>query len=134
MTSGIKHDTGKPRWSLLPVGTVAQVVRVLEFGAAKYALDNWKTVPDARTRYFDALMRHVHAWWAGERNDPETDCHHLAHAGCCVLFLLWLEGDRKDKTTHQAASFVVCEHCQNSVGRPSLSGLCPNCNSVIETL
>jgi hypothetical protein len=98
MMTGIKHDSGKPRWSLLPIGTVAQVVRVLEFGAAKYALDNWKTVPDARTRYFDALMRHVHAWWAGERNDPETGCHHLAHAGCCVLFLLWLDRETAGET------------------------------------
>ncbi len=106
MTSGIKHDSGKPRWSLLPLGTVAQVVRVLEFGAAKYALDNWKTVPDARTRYFDALMRHVHAWWAGERNDPETGCHHLAHAGCCVLFLLWLDGESKG-TDWRTAQTVV---------------------------
>ena len=91
MSNGIKHDTGKLRYSLLPRGTVAQIVQVLEFGAIKYELNNWQRVPDARTRYFDALMRHVHAWWQGEQNDPETGAHHLAHAGCCILFLLWLD-------------------------------------------
>jgi hypothetical protein len=36
-------------------------------------------------------MRHVHAWRAGETKDPESGLHHLAHAGCCLLFMLWLD-------------------------------------------
>ncbi|MDO9235973.1 MAG: DUF5664 domain-containing protein [Aquabacterium sp.] len=93
--SGKKHDTDKPRWSLLPLGTVAQIVKVLEFGATKYSPDNWKAVPNARVRYYDALMRHVQAWWMGERVDTETGCHHLAHAACCILFLIWLDDEEK---------------------------------------
>lgn len=89
--AGIKHDADKPRWSLLPAGTVRQIVQVLEFGAQKYAPENWQHVPGARTRYYDALQRHVEAWWRGERSDPETGLPHLAHAGCCVLFLLWID-------------------------------------------
>jgi hypothetical protein len=94
--SGIKHDTGKPRWSLLPDGTVELVVRVLEAGAIKYTPGNWQKVPNARTRYYDALMRHVNAWWSGETRDPETHLHHLAHAACCILFLLWLDSNMSD--------------------------------------
>lgn len=88
---GRKDDSAKPRWSLLPAGALAAVVGVLEFGARKYAPDNWRLVPDARRRYFDAAQRHLWAWWQGERLDPESGCHHLAHAACCVLFLLALE-------------------------------------------
>lgn len=95
--TGVKHDAGKPRWSLLPKGTVAQVVQVLECGADKYGADNWQRVPDARQRYYDALMRHVQAWWHGQRYDTETDCHHLAHAVCCLLFLLWLDKAQQDQ-------------------------------------
>ncbi len=73
---GTKHDGKKPRWSLLPAGTVQQIIAVLEFGAAKYTENNW---------------RHVHAWRDGEKNDPERGLHHLAHAGCCLLFMLWLD-------------------------------------------
>ena len=91
MTVGIKHDSGKLRWSLLPTGTLVQVIKVLEFGAVKYQPENWQHVPEARTRYYDALQRHVHAWWSGEATDPETKLHHLAHAACCILFLLWLD-------------------------------------------
>jgi hypothetical protein len=28
------------------------------------------------------------AYWKGEDNDPETGLSHLAHAMCCVMFLL----------------------------------------------
>lgn len=88
---GRKDDTGKPRWSLLPWPAVSQVVDVLEFGARKYAPHNWQTVPDGDTRYFDACMRHLVSWRAGERCDAETGLHHLAHATCCALFLLALD-------------------------------------------
>jgi hypothetical protein len=64
---------------------------VLEAGAVKYDVENWKVVPDARTRYYDAMNRHIEAWWGGQKHDPETDIHHLAHAVCCALFLMWLD-------------------------------------------
>jgi len=33
-------------------------------------------------------MRHIVAWWLGERDDPESGFHHLAHAMCCLIFLV----------------------------------------------
>jgi len=84
-----KDDNGKPRWDLIPWGQVSQVVRVLTFGAAKYAPDGWQHVPEARERYFAATHRHLERWWAGERVDPESGLPHLAHAVCCLLFLMW---------------------------------------------
>ena len=89
--SGIKFDQSKPRASLLPKGAVNAVIRVLEFGANKYAENNWKHVPDAKTRYYDAMQRHIDAWWNGEQKDPETGEHHLAHAICCGMFLWWFD-------------------------------------------
>jgi hypothetical protein len=89
--NGIKFDSQKPRWSLLPSGTISEVIDVLEYGAVKYAPDNWKYVPDLHNRYYDALMRHIEAWWSGEKADPETGRSHLAHAACCILFLMWAD-------------------------------------------
>lgn len=94
MSDGRKFDSGKPRWSLLPTRAVQRIIDVLEVGARKYDVDNWKRVPHAEVRYYDALMRHVHAWRDGERLDPETGLHHLAHAGCCLLFMLWLDTEQ----------------------------------------
>ena len=31
------------------------------------------------------------SWRDGEKNDLESGLHHLAHAGCCLLFMLWLD-------------------------------------------
>ncbi len=77
----------KPRWDLLPLAEVEEIVQVLTFGAQKYEAHNWKR--GARWgRYFAALQRHLVAWWLGEEKDPETGFSHLAHAGCCLLFLM----------------------------------------------
>lgn len=91
MTEGIKYDNAKLRWSLVPEGVMEEVIQVLEYGATKYAPDNWKHVPEATTRYYDAAMRHIDAWWQGEGFDAETKRSHLAHAICCLMFLQWLE-------------------------------------------
>jgi len=88
---GTKHDTGKLRYSLLPSMVLEKVLKVLEFGANKYSVNNWQHVQDARNRYYDAAMRHLQAWFYGESNDPETGESHLAHAICCLMFLLWFD-------------------------------------------
>lgn len=95
MTEGVKYDDGKLRWSLLPWDCVREIVKVLMIGAGKYSDDNWMKVPDAKNRYFSALHRHLYEWWAGETYDPESGLHHLSHAGCCLLFLLWFELERE---------------------------------------
>lgn len=86
-TGGRKFDGGKLRYGLIPPLAQAEMVKVLTFGAEKYEPDNWKKVPDSKTRYFDALERHVWAWKMGEQIDPESGIHHLAHAMCCLAFL-----------------------------------------------
>lgn len=90
---GRKDDSSKLRYSLLPSGTVNQVVQVLEFGSKKYADNNWQKVDNSRTRYYDAAMRHIDAWFNGDLKDDETGLHHLAHAICCLMFLMWFDGE-----------------------------------------
>jgi hypothetical protein len=88
---GIKFDNGadKLRWDLLPWREVEKVVKILTFGAMKYADNNWQYVPEREKRYFAAAMRHLVAWKQGEINDKESGENHLSHALCCILFLLW---------------------------------------------
>lgn len=90
-SAGRKNDLGKDRWGLLPWDAVREIVRVLTHGAKEYAPGNWVHVPEARDRYFEALMRHLTAWYYdGKTIDPQFGLHHLAHAGCDLLFLLAL--------------------------------------------
>lgn len=88
---GGKADAGKRPWHLVPWNALGQIVEVLDYGAKKYAPGNWRNVPDAKARYFSATMRHLTAWMDGQQLDPESGLHHLAHAGCCVLFMLALD-------------------------------------------
>lgn len=66
---------------------LALAARVMMHGAKKYAVDNWRQLRPSR-RYADAALRHIFASLAGELNDAETNLPHLAHALCCVIFLL----------------------------------------------
>ena len=87
----IKHDTEKLRPSLIPMESLKEVIKVLEFGAKKYSVDNWKTVPDGKQRYLDAALRHLMAVANGDVNDIESELPHMAHAICCGLFYLWFD-------------------------------------------
>jgi hypothetical protein len=88
---GVKFDSNKPQWSLLPFEALEEVVEVLTSGAQKYAPDNWKYVPNADARYMDAAFRHMAQYMQGEQHDEETGNNHLAHAVCCLLFKLWFD-------------------------------------------
>jgi hypothetical protein len=87
-SGGRKFDGNKLEYGLLPPFALEATVDVLTFGAQKYERDNWKRVPDSKRRYFDAMERHIWAWKKGEQLDPESGKHHLAHAMCCLMFLM----------------------------------------------
>lgn len=85
-----KLDEGKLPWHLLPGDAVEEVLKVLDFGQKKYAPRNWEKGM-SWSRVFSALMRHMWVWFRGDSRDSETGLSHLAHAGCCILFLLAYE-------------------------------------------
>lgn len=90
-TDGVKHDTGKPRPTLLVMSlaeAVNEVAKVLTYGAAKYDDDNWRKVPNGVTRYTDALLRHLLAEAMGEEYDPESELLHAAHTAANALIRL----------------------------------------------
>ena len=87
LKGGIKHDSNKPPWSLLPFDGLEEVVKVLGYGATKYDAHNWRN-GFKYSRLSDAALRHLTSFIRGEDKDPETNLSHLAHAVCCLLFLL----------------------------------------------
>lgn len=91
---GLKYDTGKIRYDLYPIDAYEGCTKVLTFGAAKYAPNNWRLVDDAQNRYYSALIRHLNAQknhvdngGKGLALDDETGLPHLDHAQCCLVFL-----------------------------------------------
>lgn len=86
-TSGTKYDGGKPRPELLPSAALLEVSKVMEFGARKYSDENWRNGFKWK-RLYGAALRHILAHKDGENKDIESGITHLAHAACCILFLL----------------------------------------------
>lgn len=93
--TGNKYDDGKPPLSLLDRYALEQTAQVLAFGARKYDAHNWRG-GIRYSRLSDAALRHLHAFIDGEDDDPESKLPHLAHAMCCVMFLLWTSRNRPD--------------------------------------
>lgn len=93
---GVKFDQGKPPMSLLDRHAMEQIALVLAFGAQKYAAHNWRK-GIAYSRLLDAALRHLFAFADGEDNDPESGLSHIAHAGCCIVFLLGMIEARPDQ-------------------------------------
>ena len=86
----LKFDTDKLPLNLLSTEAMNQTAAVLKFGAQKYAEHNWRK-GFAWSRPLAAAMRHLTAFNDGEDKDPESGLSHLAHAACCIMFLLEFE-------------------------------------------
>lgn len=72
----------------LPWRAIEELAWVMDHGARKYGEKNYLKVEGGRWRYFSAALRHLVAWWGGEKLDPESKKHHLAHAmACCVILM-----------------------------------------------
>ena len=85
--TGVKLDTGKPPMELLDAYALEQVAMVLEFGRRKYSAHNWRK-GISYGRLAGAALRHVFAFLRGEDVDLESGLPHIAHAMCCLMFLL----------------------------------------------
>jgi len=96
---GIKFDTNKLEYTLLPMNAIEKVIRVLMYGSEKYEEFNWNKVNDRTKRYLNAAYRHMGAYLRGESVDQESKQEHLAHAVCSLLFILAesSNGDAKNK-------------------------------------
>jgi hypothetical protein len=89
---GLKFDTDKLRYDLVPMDALDEIVKRFTYGARKYAPENWKSVEDAVERYCAALMRHFSAYRQGERIDPEAPgLSHIGAAAWNALVLIWFD-------------------------------------------
>lgn len=82
----LKKDDGKPPFELLDPWFMLETVKVLGFGAKKYAANGWRK-GISYSRVIGALHRHLNAIERGEDCDPETGLLHTAHLACEAMFL-----------------------------------------------
>lgn len=92
----IKFDDGKADWTLVPFEALEGMVKVLEFGAKKYAAWNWTEGGGFKwTRLIGSCLRHLFAWARGQDLDPESGLSHIYHAQCNLLFLAYYVGNKE---------------------------------------
>jgi len=97
-----RHNNGKPLYSLLPLESLEGVVRVLEFGAKKYAKNQWK-LGLTEESCLDSMMRHLSKELEGIKLDEESGLEHIDHMICNLLFIKWYRQNPKEVVTHTHA-------------------------------
>jgi hypothetical protein len=112
--AGMRFNDGKRQWGLMDFEAVhpyvclfpnfwrgvnltalEEMVKVLEFGAKKYAPNKWKkglTISSIN----NSLVRHVLALYKGERFDKESNVSHYGHILCNLMFMSWFRHTQWD--------------------------------------
>lgn len=92
---GLRYNNDKPRHSLIDPYALNELAKVLTFGAKKYKEHNWRNGLSI-SETLDSLLRHVEAFNSGEDFDSESTLHHIAHAMCNCMFILWMHKYKPD--------------------------------------
>lgn len=69
----------KPRWDLLPLQEISDIVDVYTMGAKKYGENRWQELENGYQRYKAALFRHLNELENGNLVDKESGLLHTAH-------------------------------------------------------
>ena len=94
MDKGLRYNEGKLKWSLVNFEALEPMIRVLEFGAIKYAPKNWMKGLK-RSEILESTQRHLAALMDGEENDKETGLSHVGHIQCNTMFYNYLHKHNK---------------------------------------
>jgi len=86
-TGGMRFDSGKLRFNLIPMDAKVELARVYTIGAIKYDDDNWLKGMSWKIM-IDCAERHFALFQMGQTRDPDTGCHHLAQAAWNLIGLL----------------------------------------------
>lgn len=92
----LRYNQGKLKWHLVDFQALEPMVKVLMYGADKYAPGNWKK-GFKLSDITDSMMRHQVALANGEKVDAESGLPHVGHILCNALFLSWYLEVHPDK-------------------------------------
>lgn len=85
-------------------------------GEHKYGRSNFRHIGVLASVYYDALLRHMGAWFEGEDVDPDSGLPHLCHALACLAILVEavvgdkLEDDRMYPTEYRKLVQLATPH------------------------
>lgn len=104
---GLRHNSGKLRYDLVHPHAHEGMVKVITFGAQKYAERNWERGM-AWSKVIASMKRHIAAIEKGEDFDPESGMLHIDHVQCNAHFLsayykIFKQGDDRVHTYNSSA-------------------------------
>lgn len=82
---GLRYNEDKLKWGYIHYKSLEPMIRVLMFGAKKYAPENWKKGLDKK-EILESMQRHLAALIDGEENDQESGISHMGHIQCNAMF------------------------------------------------
>ena len=77
----------KVPFSTVPAEVIAEIGLGMLEGARKYGRHNYRIAGVRASVYYDALFRHITAWWEGEDIDAESGMSHVAKAITTLVVL-----------------------------------------------
>lgn len=79
----------KVPFSAVPMEVIAEVGLAMAEGARKYGRHNFRVegTEILASTYFDALLRHITAWWEGQDVDPDSGLPHIVKAIATLVVL-----------------------------------------------
>lgn len=83
----------KPPLCAIPPVALLHLGAAMADGERKYGRFNWRDNAVTSSVYYDAMQRHLMAWWDGERCAADSGQHHLAHVMACCSILLDAEAN-----------------------------------------
>jgi len=114
-----KELAGAKKASLASIPPVAlmELGRVCEIGAAKYGRFNWTESHIVASTYYDAILRHLLAWYTREEKDGEDGMSHMSHIMACTAIIIDAQHIDKmvdDRPKHTATVREVMEQIKES--------------------
>lgn len=79
--------TKKAPMSTVSSPTMMEVGLAMLEGARKYGRHNYRVAGISASVYYDALFRHMMAWWEGEDIDPDSGLSHVVKAIATLMVL-----------------------------------------------
>ncbi len=108
-----KDGKMKLRYDLIPAESLKQLAEVYTISTTKYPERSWEKGL-AWSRFFAAMMRHMWAWWSGEKIDRDNGQHHLAAVAWGALALMELERTHPEHDDRvKPAELVVTAECHS---------------------
>jgi hypothetical protein len=118
MEEGLRYNSNKTKWGLVPFSALTPMVEVLEFGAEKYEALNWMKGLSIR-EICESLLRHTFAFMEGEDKDSESGISHVGHMQCNTLFLGWMSQYRPDKDDRYKVDEFILDDFKRAINGDS---------------